>query len=83
MHPRMHPRLLHQAPTQVIRNRQIRVYLALESPSKQHRPLLRSELLDARLDLGPEMAHETLDWPCGGVAEGADCAAFDLFAVNE
>src|SRR4051812_1684650 len=35
-------------------------------------------LVDALLDLEPHVADEALDWPGGGVAEGADGVALDL-----
>jgi hypothetical protein len=38
--------------------------------------------MDGRAYFGPEVAHEALDGPRGGVAEGADRAAFDLFTAG-
>ena len=38
-------------------------------------------LLQARLQLGPEVADETLDGPGGGVAESAYSTTLDLFAI--
>src|SRR5262245_65861718 len=34
--------------------------------------------IDATLDLGPEVAQQSLHWPGGAVAEGADRVAFNL-----
>src|SRR5215472_6593043 len=39
---------------------------------------VRRVLIDAPLDLGPEVAQEALHGPCGAVAEGADRVALDL-----
>src|SRR3546814_13937383 len=40
-------------------------------------------LRDAPLQLRPEMPDKPLDGPGGGVAEGADCVAFDLLGDVE
>src|SRR5215475_15449450 len=35
-------------------------------------------LVDAPLDLGAEVAQQTLDGPCGAIAERTDCMTLDL-----
>jgi hypothetical protein len=87
----LRPDLLHilQLPTQIIRQRQARIHIRHHLPPKQHLPIpprlkLRTpEHLDPLLHLRTEMPHETLDGPCGGVAEGADGAALDLLGDLE
>lgn len=44
--------------------------------------MFSTEFVDAALDLRAEVAHETLDRPGSGVAQCADGAAFDLFAIG-
>jgi hypothetical protein len=67
-----------QVPAEVVREREARVRVAEELAAEEDGALARAERVDAGLDLGPEVAHEALDRPCGGVAERADRAALDL-----
>lgn len=78
---RRRPNLLQMCP-QVIWHRQRRIDILHHLPTEHDRALPSPELCNSPLDLGTEGAHETLDGPGSGVAKGADCTAFDLFAIG-
>ena len=66
---------------EVIGEREEGVGLCLQAAAEQNGAVLSTERGDALLDLRTEVPHKTLDGPCCGIAQGANCAAFDLFAV--
>ena len=67
--------------TQIIRNGQALVDLALQHTTKQHRAIRSPELFNPLLDDGAEMSHEALDRPRSCIPEGTYRPALDLFAM--
>jgi hypothetical protein len=74
---------LYQICTQIVGQCQRWIHLALQLATEKNTTVGSTECVNASLDFGSEMTHETLNWPCSRVAKSTDRAPFHLFAVNE
>jgi hypothetical protein len=69
-----------QIRSQIIRDRKLLIDLTLQLTTKQHWAVSGAELRNALFNDWPEMSHEALDGPGGGITEGTNRAAFHLLS---